>query len=314
MTYKSTLRQMNSFSRAMGKAAKEKKKKEKDHLYNINSDIEKFKVYTGTAPVGYWLAAIFLISIISIFIGLFISITIDSGFWTGYLASFLVLIVFCYWWGASTIEVNKNQKEVFDSAILSLKELLNKHLKTLLIKQSQLIITDSYGNKIIDDWEKEKTYFVENVVRKDKRFDKLSAALINLIIEDTIVENKPKHESTSTELDDNATPLDYERYCADILSKKGWQTRLTKATGDQGVDIVAEKGSVKVVLQCKKYGFPVGNKAVQEALAGKEFESADYAAVVTNAQFTKSAQQLAAKTGVLLLHHAELENLENSLI
>jgi len=48
---------------------------------------------------------------------------------------------------------------------------------------------------------------------------------------------------------------------------------------------------------------------VQEVIAGREFEKADIAAVVSNSTFTKSAKQLAGAANVLLLHHAELDKL-----
>ncbi len=70
--------------------------------------------------------------------------------------------------------------------------------------------------------------------------------------------------------------------------------------------MIAVYGNVKAVLQCKKYSQPVGNAAVQEIIAGKSFEQAQVAAVVSNANFTPSAKQLASTTGVFLLHFSEL--------
>lgn len=100
-----------------------------------------------------------------------------------------------------------------------------------------------------------------------------------------------------------------EEFCSEILRKAGWQTRLTKTTGDQGTDIVAEIAGHRVILQCKFYTSPVGNKAVQEAVAARLHERAEKAVVVSNASYTKAARQLATTTGVLLLHHDELETL-----
>ena len=63
------------------------------------------------------------------------------------------------------------------------------------------------------------------------------------------------------------------------------------------------------MLQCKLYSRPVGNNAVQQAIAGQRFELATHAVVVSNAAFTRSARELAAAAGVLLLHHDELPSL-----
>jgi len=101
----------------------------------------------------------------------------------------------------------------------------------------------------------------------------------------------------------------YEEYCAGRLRDAGWETRYTPKSGDQGVDIIAERDGTRVAIQCKNYKQPVGNKAVQEVLAGKSYERADLAAVVSPASYTPAATELASATGVLLLHHKQLADL-----
>jgi restriction system protein len=113
---------------------------------------------------------------------------------------------------------------------------------------------------------------------------------------------------------ENLTPFEFEHYCADILKANGWKNaRVTQASGDQGIDIVAEYGDLKAVFQCKKYSSPVGNKAVQEIIAGKQFSQADIASVVSNVSYTQSAKQLAQTTGVHLLHYSELRYFSEKL-
>jgi len=106
--------------------------------------------------------------------------------------------------------------------------------------------------------------------------------------------------------DDNMDPIEFERRCAQAMRFAGWTAQTTKGSGDQGVDVLAEQGGIRVVLQCKRYNKSVGNKAVQEAFAAKTFAQAQHAAVVTNSQFTPAARKLAASTGVLLLHFTDL--------
>ena len=84
-------------------------------------------------------------------------------------------------------------------------------------------------------------------------------------------------------------------------------------TGDQGADLIADMGGCRVVIQCKFYSRPVGNKAVQEAHAAIGFHAGDCAAVVSNASFTRAAKQLADANGVLLLHHDQLADLRQLL-
>ncbi len=90
------------------------------------------------------------------------------------------------------------------------------------------------------------------------------------------------------------------------MQLSGWVASTTRKTGDQGVDVLASKRGTKVVLQCKLYTNTVGNKAVQEVFAAKDFSNSNFAAVVSNASYSRGARELALKTGVLLLHYSEL--------
>ena len=102
------------------------------------------------------------------------------------------------------------------------------------------------------------------------------------------------------------SPIEFERFCASQLQLEGWSVMCTAVSGDQGADIIAESGNTRIAIQCKQYSQPVGNAAVQEAVAARIFYDADQAMVVSNASFTRSAVDLATKAAVLLLHHTKL--------
>jgi restriction system protein len=105
------------------------------------------------------------------------------------------------------------------------------------------------------------------------------------------------------------SPLEFEQFCAAILSRGGWNTTLTPGSGDQGADIVARRNGECLIVQCKLYSGPVGNKAVQEAHTAMVHVGGTRAAVVSNAEFTPQAQQLANTTGTELLHFTQLADL-----
>lgn len=107
----------------------------------------------------------------------------------------------------------------------------------------------------------------------------------------------------------NLTPIDYEKQIAADLRGLGFNVRTTKSTGDQGADVLASKDGVSFAIQCKMYSKPVGNKAVQEANAGRDFYKKDYGVVVSNAGFTKSARQAAHACGIILLNDNQLDDL-----
>ena len=100
------------------------------------------------------------------------------------------------------------------------------------------------------------------------------------------------------------TGHEYEHYVADYLSFRGYHhVKVTKGSGDYGVDVIATKGGIKYAVQCKFYSNPVGIHAVQEAAAGKAYYGCDSSMVVTNNTFTKAAKELAEANGVALLEN-----------
>lgn len=86
----------------------------------------------------------------------------------------------------------------------------------------------------------------------------------------------------------------FEKFCAEVLKNIGYENvEVTKGSGDQGVDILAERDGVRYAVQCKYYSGKVGNKAVQEINAGKMFYHCHVGVVMTNDYFTQSAKDLA---------------------
>ena len=118
---------------------------------------------------------------------------------------------------------------------------------------------------------------------------------------------------TSPQFHAAMSPEEFERYCASILRERKWDARVTPLSGDQGVDIVADKRGLRIVVQCKKYSKPVGNRAVQEIVAGIAHLDAQRGVVVATSGYTSSAVKLAASNEVLLLHHAELHRIDRLL-
>lgn len=108
---------------------------------------------------------------------------------------------------------------------------------------------------------------------------------------------------------DDIDPIEFENRCAEALRLVGWSARTTRGGGDQGVDVLAERSGIRLALQCKRYGKTVGNKTVQEVLSGKAFYDAQHGIVVSNAEFSPAARQLAAKTGIALMHFTDLRSI-----
>lgn len=103
------------------------------------------------------------------------------------------------------------------------------------------------------------------------------------------------------EITDGMTGTQFEQWCADLLMMLGYKNiSITKGSGDQGVDIIAEMDGIKYAIQCKCYSKPLGNKPIQEVNAGMVYYGCDVGAVMTNNYFTSGGKQLARATGVHL--------------
>lgn len=97
----------------------------------------------------------------------------------------------------------------------------------------------------------------------------------------------------------------FELFVREVFDCLGFVTELTRATGDQGIDVVAKDG-VRWGIQCKGYADRVGNGAIQEAYTGRKIYSCNCCMVVTNSAFTAAAQEAAEHTGCVLISGRDL--------
>lgn len=102
---------------------------------------------------------------------------------------------------------------------------------------------------------------------------------------------------------------EFEEYLTTLFQALGYHAENTKISGDQGVDVLVCKNGKKYGIQAKYYSQPVGNFAVQEILAGREYFKLSKGIVVTNATYTASAKDLAEKTQIRLIDGDELQQI-----
>ncbi|SFF27614.1 restriction system protein [Sulfitobacter brevis] len=199
------------------------------------------------------------------------------------------------------------------SAINKFRDAVEAHKDTLAKKRMRLVSRDDYGNLKGEAWNAEIQYFFENVIRPSLSDRELEAIweIADEVAQDEI-ENVvlPLSLAKAGELSfsPDMSPIDFEYFVAGIFQSSGWDAEVSKASGDQGADVVASRDGCKVVVQCKLYSKPVGNKAVQEVIAARQYYDSDLAYVVTNSTFTRSASQLAAASSVRLLHYSDIED------
>lgn len=115
------------------------------------------------------------------------------------------------------------------------------------------------------------------------------------------ISKKPDEEGKANLSMDQMDGHAFELFCADLLRNNEFtHVEVTQASGDFGIDILAQKDGVTYGIQCKCYSNAVGNQAVQEALSGAQYYHRMVAVVMTNNYFTQAAIKTAKRTNVLL--------------
>jgi restriction system protein len=222
----------------------------------------------------------------------------------------LVLIVAGAIVAVTTVLPARRRRSLFDKA----NGVIERNAVQLARRRAQLVRPDAYGKLVLDKWADEINYFINQHIGplltiQEQSLLRRERAQITQIITQR-VEALTRDRPVFGEFSNNMTPVEFETFCAEQLRQSGWNAHVTRQSRDQGVDVIAEKNGLRIVLQCKLYSNPVGNKAVQEAVAARAFEQAHYCAVVSNSSYTSPAEQLASTNGVLLLHYSDLKRLE----
>lgn len=236
--------------------------------------------------------------------------------------AFLLLYLFVY---KVIVKPVMRRLRIRKAKRLCFEEIQNQ-AKILYIKRKQLLYKDDYGSNVYKYWDKEIEYFINSRIKPLLCDNNLIEYFYFLedYVDEQIIHASIYYEPSSLEEEEslvtgsdayhpNMSPHDYEEFCAKLLRRVGWEAQTTVASGDQGADVVASKNNIRLVIQCKLYAQPVGNKAVQEVNAARSHYVANYAVVVSNADYTRSARQLASSTNVKLLHHEELQQYVHSL-
>lgn len=95
--------------------------------------------------------------------------------------------------------------------------------------------------------------------------------------------------------------LSFEKAILELYRILGYTVSETNATGDFGIDIIAQSNAEKIGIQCKNYAGNVGVDSVMQAHSGGHFyECSRYVVCSTNG-FTTAALEMATKLKVELL-------------
>ncbi len=110
-------------------------------------------------------------------------------------------------------------------------------------------------------------------------------------------------------------PYEFEHFVADLWERMGWETEVSSASMDEGVDVVARKShpyDQLTLIQAKRYGpnTTVGSPDIQQyASLGQQYNGVDKVVIVTTNEFTGQARDLAGRLNVKLINGDDLVSL-----
>lgn len=219
-----------------------------------------------------------------------------------------MILLFVYLKQRRTRYLREKIKETIRNIIYSYSKELNKNKRFK-------ISTDIYGIEDWTKWEKDKDHFINHKIRPYLFKYRKHEEIINSIDIDSMIEDETEdYDSFESAYDPKMTGREYELFVAEELKNYDWDVRVTPGSGDYGADIIATKNNIRVVIECKKWTTQsVSGVAVKAAFTAKAMYEAQYAAVVSNAEFTPAAKKLAKANNVALLHHDFLDELDEKL-
>lgn len=225
-------------------------------------------------------------------------------------------------WSFLNRQKRQKENEEITKIFLRLEGLIKSHESALISYYHQSRSRDYFGNLDEKRWHGHINTFLDTQLKPDapnfsdwrsSETGQAAAAMVDRKTSAMVALHKQNNPLAKVDVA-SLTPLEYERHCADLLNEVGWKINMTPATRDGGADFIAEKESWRIVVQCKRYAEPVGNKAVQEVNSAVRLYQGNVACVVAPNGFTKQAQREAESLSVHLLHHSSLLAFGNKMI
>jgi len=238
---------------------------------------------------------------------------------------FLITFSLEYWElkNLQKLKIKKKKEQLLEdleqNRIFTTKKQLEykRKLKEDLMRNESSI---SYGDflKISEEIQKAKQRREKKEKLRKENFAKSQREKGLELFEGKWVDKKeiPKLKEIQIGLDknfQNLSPYEFEKFIAKLFKAMGYETRVTRASNDYGIDVVAEKGNEKIAIQCKRYrpGNPVSNRDVQRLLGAMQLKNvqATHSILITTSHFTVQAREQAKECAIELWERRDLEKM-----
>jgi len=100
---------------------------------------------------------------------------------------------------------------------------------------------------------------------------------------------------------DKMTGLEFERYIVGLLKAQGYTNIKLTEEFDYGIDIIANKGTIRWGIQVKRYSGLVKADAVRQVVTALKKYNCERSMVITNSKFSEVARELAKSNNCVLV-------------
>lgn len=172
-----------------------------------------------------------------------------------------------------------------------------QEIKTLEEENISYLTYFLMNNKVLSF--NESTHYLDYFDVIEEKVKSINDEISLLKFEEKLLKQQSNEVIAFNDLD-LLTGYEFESYITELFKKMGYFSITTKSSGDQGIDVIAERNGIKFGIQTKCYSSKVSNSAIQETVAGIAFHNCDRGIVITNNFFTQSAIDLASKNDIIL--------------
>ncbi|KUK49930.1 MAG: Restriction endonuclease [Parcubacteria bacterium 33_209] len=106
---------------------------------------------------------------------------------------------------------------------------------------------------------------------------------------------------------------EFELLLVRLFESMGYIVEHCGKIGDQGGDLIINKGQERILIQAKRYSGSIGNKAVQEAVAAKNYYDCNRSVLIGSSDFTSEAIELAKFNNVRLIGKKRITRINSKI-
>jgi restriction system protein len=110
------------------------------------------------------------------------------------------------------------------------------------------------------------------------------------------------------------SPYEFEAEVCILFSKNGFNAKLTKGSGDDGVDIIITSNSELIFVQCKKYSKEIGPAAARQLLGVMVANNTNKGILISFNGFSSGCEDFCRKTKILCINGPQLINFDKKVI